>query len=209
MLASYALSIARRSRGFIAGSAPPSRAATVTSLMRRVKILPFLASAAAFLCLTLAHLECPAMAERRVLRSGKPIILPARRTKPKQSRRDRTPAGDFRGLLPRHRRRDGGRGRHVLLVAPPPDPARLRLRRRSGHAARAADDLLAAFRSRGRGLGRTRRDPRAPHPARPLGAPLSGLHRVLLRQLRRFSGSAARFCGTGPPDPVPLSHAGR
>src|SRR5690242_4154089 len=62
MLASYALSIARRRRGFIEGSAPPRRAATVTSLIRRVKILPFLASATAFLCLTLAHLECPAMA---------------------------------------------------------------------------------------------------------------------------------------------------
>src|SRR5437899_5361008 len=66
MFASYALSIARRSRGFIAGSAPPRRAATVTSLMSRVKILPFLASAAAFLCLTLAHLECPAMAAARL-----------------------------------------------------------------------------------------------------------------------------------------------
>src|SRR5258706_5811259 len=75
MLASYALSIARRSRGFIAGSAPPRRAATVTSLISRVKILPFLASAAAFLCFTLAHLECPAMAERRVLSSGRLIIL--------------------------------------------------------------------------------------------------------------------------------------
>src|SRR5438445_10513933 len=61
MFASYALSIARRSRGFIAGSAPPRRAATVTSLISRVKILPFLASAAAFLCFTLAHLECPDM----------------------------------------------------------------------------------------------------------------------------------------------------
>src|SRR5258705_10800663 len=65
MLASYALLIGRRSRGFIAGSAPPRRAATVTSLISRVKILPFLASAAAFLCFTLAHLECPTMAERR------------------------------------------------------------------------------------------------------------------------------------------------
>src|SRR6266480_1721453 len=84
MFASYALSIARRSRGFIAGSAPPRRAATVTSLMSRVKILPFLASAAAFLCLTLAHLECPAMAARRVLKFGKAynfIIRSPRRAK--------------------------------------------------------------------------------------------------------------------------------
>src|SRR6266545_4656551 len=71
MFASYALSIARRSRGVIAGSAPPMRAATVTSLISRVKILPFLASAAAFLCLTLAHLECPAMAEAARLEFGK------------------------------------------------------------------------------------------------------------------------------------------
>src|SRR5437867_3015934 len=90
MFASYALSIARRSRGFIAGSAPPRRAATVTSLMSRVKILPFLASAAAFLCLTLAHLECPAMAEPRI-RVGKLIILSfAPCAKPRQSGHDRT-----------------------------------------------------------------------------------------------------------------------
>src|SRR5205814_2285180 len=54
MFASYALSIARRSRGFIAGSAPPRRAATVTSLMSRVKILPFFASAAVSLPFFLA-----------------------------------------------------------------------------------------------------------------------------------------------------------
>src|SRR3989442_8433482 len=59
MFASYALSIARRSRGFIPGSAPPRRAATVTSLISRVKVLPFLESAAAFLWRMLAHLECP------------------------------------------------------------------------------------------------------------------------------------------------------
>src|SRR5438309_12117452 len=61
MFASYALSIARRSRGFIPGSAPPRRAATVTSLISRVKVLPFLESAAAFLWRMLAHLECPDM----------------------------------------------------------------------------------------------------------------------------------------------------
>jgi len=40
-----------------------------------VKILPFLASAAAFLCFTLAHLECPAMAERRVLEFRESFII--------------------------------------------------------------------------------------------------------------------------------------
>ncbi len=37
------------------------RAATVTSLISRVKVLPFLESAAAFLWRMLAHLECPDM----------------------------------------------------------------------------------------------------------------------------------------------------
>src|SRR5437773_3578623 len=195
MFASYALSIARRSRGFIAGSAPPRRAATVTSLMSRVKILPSLASAAAFLCFTLAHLECPAMAERRVSSSGELIILSfALRAEP--SRSCPNPCGDLRGLLPRHRRRDGDRGRRVLLAAPDPDQARVRLRRRPGHAARAAHGLLAAFLSRGRGLGRARRNAQPAHPARRLGDRLSGIHRVLLRELHRLSGPAVRLRGT-------------
>src|SRR5205814_3664930 len=103
MFASYALSIARRSRGFIAGSAPPRRAATVTSLMSRVKILPFLASAAAFLCLTLAHLECPAMAELR-LEFGKAYNFIIRFSRRTDSFSWPNPCGDLRGLLPRHRR---------------------------------------------------------------------------------------------------------
>src|SRR5262249_52269754 len=45
--------------GFMSGSPPPLRAATVSSLMRRVKILPRFASAAPFLCLMECHLECP------------------------------------------------------------------------------------------------------------------------------------------------------
>src|SRR5678815_4747575 len=62
MLLSIALSIARRRRGLADASPPPSRAATVISLMRRVKILPRFASVAAFLCLMFAHLLWPAMA---------------------------------------------------------------------------------------------------------------------------------------------------
>src|SRR6476469_7268376 len=61
MLASAALSTASRRRGLLAMSPPPRRAATVISLIRRVQILPRFASVAAFLCLMLAHLLCPAM----------------------------------------------------------------------------------------------------------------------------------------------------
>src|SRR5215510_3414182 len=50
-----------RRRGFMSGSPPPARAATVSSLIRRVKILPRFASAAPFLCLIECHLEWPDM----------------------------------------------------------------------------------------------------------------------------------------------------
>src|SRR3954464_5144337 len=59
MLAALASATMVRSRGFIAGSPPPTRAATVSSLMMRVKILPRLASRAPFLCLMECHLEWP------------------------------------------------------------------------------------------------------------------------------------------------------
>ena len=45
----------------MSGSPPPSRAATVSSLMILVNSLPRLASAAPFLCLIDAHLEWPDM----------------------------------------------------------------------------------------------------------------------------------------------------
>src|SRR5437763_7702252 len=61
MLFAVALSHARRRRGFAFGSPPPRRAATVISLMRRVKILPRFASVAALRCLMFAHLLWPAM----------------------------------------------------------------------------------------------------------------------------------------------------
>src|SRR5882672_10616470 len=93
MLASVALSIARRRRGFMPTSGPARREATVTSLISRVKILPFLASDAAFLCLMLAHLECPDMAEQRVGVAGKSIILPSSvAPSQKKTLHDRTPA---------------------------------------------------------------------------------------------------------------------
>src|SRR5580698_8357227 len=60
MFSDFAARIAVRSRGFISGS-PPDFAAIAISLMRRVKILPRLASSAPFLCLMVAHFEWPDM----------------------------------------------------------------------------------------------------------------------------------------------------
>src|SRR4029077_19865432 len=53
--------IAVRRRGLELGSRPPMRAAMVISRMTRVKTRPRLASVAAFLCLIVAHFECPDM----------------------------------------------------------------------------------------------------------------------------------------------------
>src|ERR1700688_1045709 len=50
-----------RKRGLESGSPPPFFAAMLISLMRRVKILPRLASSAPFLCLIVAHFEWPDM----------------------------------------------------------------------------------------------------------------------------------------------------
>ena len=60
MLTALAAMMAVRRRGLLSGS-PPLRAAIMISLMMRVKILPRLASRAAFLCLMVAHLEWPDM----------------------------------------------------------------------------------------------------------------------------------------------------
>jgi hypothetical protein len=57
MLLCRAVTTAVRSRGLALTSPPPMRAATVISLMSFVKILPRLASLAAFLCLIVLHLE--------------------------------------------------------------------------------------------------------------------------------------------------------
>jgi hypothetical protein len=51
--------MASRRRGLPAGSAPPSRTATVISLMILVNILDLLASKAPFLRLMVDHLLCP------------------------------------------------------------------------------------------------------------------------------------------------------
>src|SRR5690606_40611375 len=52
--------IASNSVGLPAGSPPPTRAATSMFLMSLAKSLPRFASMTAFLCLVVAHLECPA-----------------------------------------------------------------------------------------------------------------------------------------------------
>src|SRR3984893_13573768 len=54
--------MAVRKRGFELGSPPPIRAAMVISRITRVKTRPRLASVAAFLCLMVAHFECPDIA---------------------------------------------------------------------------------------------------------------------------------------------------
>src|ERR1700736_5734154 len=54
-------SIAVGKRGLEFTSPPPMRAAMVISRIRRVKARPRFASVAAFLCLMVAHFECPDM----------------------------------------------------------------------------------------------------------------------------------------------------
>src|SRR5277367_2782152 len=63
MFSPLAVRIAVRRRGLVTGSAPPVRVAMVNSRMSLVKILPRRASVAAFLCLIVAHFECPDMDE--------------------------------------------------------------------------------------------------------------------------------------------------
>src|SRR5438445_539136 len=58
--------IAVRKRGLEFASPPPMRAAMVISRMIRVKAWPRLASVAAFLCLMVAHFECPDMTHPRL-----------------------------------------------------------------------------------------------------------------------------------------------
>src|SRR5271169_1383047 len=65
MLLSIALSTARRRRGMLDTSPSPSLEATVISRMRRLNILPRLASVAALRCLMFAHLLWPAMGSTR------------------------------------------------------------------------------------------------------------------------------------------------
>ena len=66
MLTDLASATIVRRRGLVSVSPPPLRAATVSSLMMRVKILPRLASAAPFLCLIVCHLEWPDMMKLQI-----------------------------------------------------------------------------------------------------------------------------------------------
>src|SRR5260370_217492 len=66
MFAALAARIAVRSRGFVPGSPPPMRAAMLISRMIRVKTRPRFASVAPFLCLIVAHFECPDMTHPRL-----------------------------------------------------------------------------------------------------------------------------------------------
>src|SRR5690349_6504869 len=59
MFSALAAATAVRKRGLASASPPPFFAAIVISLIRRVKILPRLASSAPFLCLIVAHFEWP------------------------------------------------------------------------------------------------------------------------------------------------------
>src|SRR5262244_1651471 len=59
IFSAFAAATAVRGRGLVSGSPPPPLAAMLISLIRRVKILPRLASSAPFLCLIVAHLEWP------------------------------------------------------------------------------------------------------------------------------------------------------
>src|SRR5437879_10926813 len=65
MFSALAATMAPRRRGLVSGS-PPFLAAIEISLIRRVKILPRLASSAPFLCLIVAHFEWPDMGTPRI-----------------------------------------------------------------------------------------------------------------------------------------------
>src|SRR6266446_8246457 len=69
IFSALATTMAPRRRGLESGSPPPFFAAILISLIRRVKILPRLASSAPFLCLIVAHFEWPDMARPRAQES--------------------------------------------------------------------------------------------------------------------------------------------
>src|SRR5664279_628164 len=67
----FALATASASVGLPVGSPPPARADTSMVLISLANSLPRRASTTAFLCLVVAHLECPLIvAPRHLARSG-------------------------------------------------------------------------------------------------------------------------------------------
>src|SRR4030095_12631474 len=117
MLCCFASAMHVRSRGFMSGSPPPLRAAIVSSLMMRVKILPRFASAAPFLCLIVCHLEWPDMGDsspksrlsdwKFYHAGGGPAVHPRRLD----------PGGDVATHFQRHVSRDHVFGRQTLARA--------------------------------------------------------------------------------------------
>src|SRR5262245_40396317 len=90
MLTDLASAMIVRRRGLVEGSPPPFRAATVSSLMMRVKTLPRLASAAPFLCLMVCHLAWPDMIVLQGLKSSSTLQSTAGLTRPDLSEPVRT-----------------------------------------------------------------------------------------------------------------------
>src|SRR5258708_22631112 len=74
-----------RRRGLPSTSPPPAFAAMVISLIRRVKILPRLASSAPFLCLIVAHFEWPDMVRTSTLKFFVAAENPAERMKTQEN----------------------------------------------------------------------------------------------------------------------------
>src|SRR5947199_7331705 len=120
MLFWRAVVTAVRSRGFALMSPPPSRAATVISLMNLVKSLPRRASLSAFLCLIELHLEWPDMAR-----------CPAVPQAPRRVNHESQGQRDIARALPASimRRNAGRHAEEVCAVA--------RLHRERRHSARA------------------------------------------------------------------------
>src|SRR5258705_2537573 len=85
MLATLAAATTVRSRGLPFGSPPPTRAATVISLMIFVNTRPRLASAAPFLCLIVCHLEWPDMGASRVADGRHSSTAPHNRRSPRRT----------------------------------------------------------------------------------------------------------------------------
>src|SRR5260221_181376 len=148
MLASRALSMARRRRGLLSGSPPPRRAATVISLIRRVNTFPFFASAAALRCLMFAHLLWPDIAAKfySAFRAGQRVMSNCGGTGTcaggvsRKNRRNAGPPAEV--ALPLSSERIGTSRRSMR--ARPSSPAKIRVTIMSKHSISMAAPLLVA-----------------------------------------------------------------